>query len=61
MHTASPLASPRDPPLAAKLSRRSSEWIPDAREASDEDEDETPAARTLKEEEKEKDMSKPMV
>ncbi|KAJ4311859.1 hypothetical protein N0V94_007734 [Neodidymelliopsis sp. IMI 364377] len=59
MHTASPLASPRDPPLAAKLSRRSSEWIPDAREASDEDEDETPAARTLKEEE-EKDLSKPM-
>ena len=40
MHTASPLASPRDPPLATKLSRRSSEWIPDAREASDEYEEE---------------------
>ncbi|UPX17152.1 uncharacterized protein EKO05_0007526 [Ascochyta rabiei] len=59
MHTASPLASPRDPPLATKLSRRSSEWIPDAREASDEDEEELPAAPALKEEEEEdKDVGK---
>lgn len=60
MHTASPLASPRDPPLATKLSRRSSEWIPDAREASDQEEEDSPAALTLKEEEEEKEMSKPI-
>jgi hypothetical protein len=59
MHTASPLASPRDPPPATKISRRSSEWIPDAREASDEDEDEIPSAPTLKEEEEEKEMGQP--
>ncbi|KAJ4378438.1 hypothetical protein N0V86_006141 [Didymella sp. IMI 355093] len=59
MHTASPLASPREPPLATKLSRRSSEWIPDAREASDEDEEERPIAPTLKEEAEEKEASKP--
>lgn len=36
----SPLASPREPPGAGKVSRRSSDW-PDAREASDEDEEHT--------------------
>ncbi|KAF2625334.1 hypothetical protein BU25DRAFT_412769 [Macroventuria anomochaeta] len=61
MHTASPLTSPRDPPLATKLSRRSSEWIPDAGEASDEDEEETPAASMLKEEEEEeKEVGRPL-
>lgn len=60
MHTASPLASPRDPPLATKLSRRSSEWIPDARQGSDvEDEEEIKTAPTLKEEEEEKPTEKP--
>lgn len=58
MHTASPLASPRDPPLATKLSRRSSEWIPDAREASDQEEEDTPVVLTLKEEEEEKGLGK---
>jgi hypothetical protein len=41
------------------MSRRSSEWIPDAREASDDDEEETPAAPALKEEEEEKGLGKP--
>ncbi|KAF3007887.1 hypothetical protein E8E13_010977 [Curvularia kusanoi] len=61
MHTASPLASPREPPLATKLSRRSSEWIPDARESnSEQDEEEASAAPALKEEEeKEKSTDKP--
>lgn len=58
MHTASPLASPRDPPLATKMSRRSSEWIPDARAGSDEDEEEIPVASVLKEEDEEKEVLK---
>ncbi|KAJ8107366.1 hypothetical protein OPT61_g8919 [Boeremia exigua] len=59
MHTASPLASPRDPPLATKMSRRSSEWVADARDESDQDEDELPAPSTLKEEDEEKEAEKP--
>lgn len=59
MHTASPLTSPRDPPPATKLSRRSSEWIPDAREGSDLDEEDATVASTLKEEEEEKGPRKP--
>ncbi|KAH6639394.1 hypothetical protein C7974DRAFT_431972 [Boeremia exigua] len=58
MHTASPLASPRDPILVTKVSRRSSEWIPDAREGSDEDEEELPAASALKEVDEEKEAGK---
>lgn len=58
MHTASPLASPRDPPLATKMSRRSSEWIPDAQENSDEEEEDTPATFALKEEDEEKEIRK---
>ncbi|KAF2833414.1 hypothetical protein CC86DRAFT_9493 [Ophiobolus disseminans] len=43
----SPLASPREPPNpAGKLSRRSSDW---AREASDEDEEETSGSQTAAE------------